>query len=502
MNFDLVVDNALETAKLDQTVFSPDFDQAVCSLIELYEGNDGLQDLVLSDGIEKNRIMNFAPGLSGDNDEARSAVLYDCPAGKIIRLYDDPDMDRSDDWVEVVIKRNLEKKLIGTFERNFEDDDLKLTYHRNNGLDGKVSVLEISETPSGPMVDLYEGDNGTQNLLCSQPSDPNRSVYFWRPGPCDEDEARSLILYNQQGGKIIRLFDDPNASRNDDWFEITIKRYVPQKTINTFERSFEDDDVKAVYHRNNGLQGKVSCMTFSSAPTGPLVDLHEGNNAQQNLVCSLTGVNKTIDFTASSGCANDEARSLVLYNFPANKAILLFDSPSGEREDDWVFIRTKRNITQKVIPSFERNNQDSDIEMFYFRNNGLDGKVSRLEIKDPSDVTGFIAFYEGNNGTQNKVCELPIRDRTINFQNHNSCDNDEARSAVLTFLNPGTIIRVYDSPSCSTSDDWTRIDIKEYTERYVINSFENSFENSRLKVVHHHDNGLDGKVSCVKIERP
>ena len=41
------------------------------------------------------------------------------------------------------MKRAIFRKTIGTFERNLDDADVKMTYTRDNGLDGKVSCVRI-----------------------------------------------------------------------------------------------------------------------------------------------------------------------------------------------------------------------------------------------------------------------------------------------------------------------------------------------------------------------
>ena len=80
---------------------------------------------------------------------------------------------------------------------------------------------------------------------------------------CKNDDAKSMTLmgYFKKGTKIL-LFDDPGGKRSDDWFEVEFLqdmvnvRYV----IPTFEESFRDHYLNAVFHKRNGLDGKVSRM--------------------------------------------------------------------------------------------------------------------------------------------------------------------------------------------------------------------------------------------------
>ena len=473
--------------------------------VSLYEGNAGKQDNVCNVPTGADESIDFTNNTDFrycDNDEARSLRLFEVPAGRVVRLYDDPSGSIQDDWVEILVKRNLTEKLIPSFERAFEDADVRVQYHRNNGLDGKVSRMQISTAATGPVVDLHEGNDATQNLVCTLQAGQNASVRFPGHPQCDNDEARSLRMHNVRAGTVLTLFDSADGARSDDWVEITALRNIAAKIIPTFERSFADADVRVSYRRKDGLDGKVSRLDVNSQVTGPRIELHEGNNATQDLVCGFPAPPAlALNFTSGSDCDNDEARSLTLRQAPAGMTVLLFDEPGGNKEDDWTAIETKRALTSKVIGSFERTFEDPDVRVFHFRNNGLDGKVSRLEVTSAGALQGVLSFYEGNSGTQNKVCDLNTLAQTVRFPSHSACDNDEARSLALTLVPPGTRIEVYDNPDCQANDDWTTIEVKRALFRKVIPSFERNLNDADVRVTFRRTNGLDGKVSCVKIVR-
>ena len=69
----------------------------------------------------------------------------------------------------------------------------------------------------------------------------------------------------------------------------------------------------------------------------------------------------------------------------------------------------------------------------------------------------------------------------------------------------GTRITLFDSPTGSQKDDYVIIDVKRdigiNENNIVIGSFEKNFENSTFKIRAFYHNGLDGKVSRVKIEQ-
>jgi hypothetical protein len=182
----------------------------------------------------------------------RSVVLYDIPAGRALRLFDSPVGNKTDDWTEIIAKLPLNHVQLDSFERSFENTRVRVVYHRNNGLDGKVSRVEYAAESSGPLVELYEGNAARQNIVCTLDASRNQTVNF-AAYPCDNDEARSLRLYDMPAGRVIRLFDSPDGKHEDDWIEIEILRPIAQYTLSTFERSVRDSSLRATYFRNNGL---------------------------------------------------------------------------------------------------------------------------------------------------------------------------------------------------------------------------------------------------------
>ncbi len=113
---------------------------------------------------------------------------------------------------------------------------------------------------------------------------------------------------------------------------------------------------------------------------------------------------------------------------------------------------------------------------------------------------GRFELHEANSGGQDVVGTL--RDDltvTTTFSGTSAFVNDEARSAIMYWVAPNTVLRLYDSPSCSTSDDWVSIKVKTLRKRIVIGSFQQSVSGPDYEVAYHAVNGLDGKVSCAKV---
>jgi hypothetical protein len=116
-------------------------------------------------------------------------------------------------------------------------------------------------------------------------------------------------------------------------------------------------------------------------------------------------------------------------------------------------------------------------------------------------MAGKIRFFEGNNGGQDNVGTVSADEAaSINFKDKgNGLTNDEARSVRIWYATPGTVITVYDDPGGKENDDWARITVYGDGD-FTIGTFEKSVRTDNYVVEYHHKNGLDGKVSHVKVE--
>jgi hypothetical protein len=107
------------------------------------------------------------------------------------------------------------------------------------------------------------------------------------------------------------------------------------------------------------------------------IAFYEGNNATQNLIQAVDD-SPGQDFRPTK---NDEIRSLKLSGVRAGAQITVFDDPSGKMSDDFCTITVKKEISPDyVVGTFERSYEDEYVAVSFIRNNGLDGKVSRIRI--------------------------------------------------------------------------------------------------------------------------
>jgi hypothetical protein len=121
---------------------------AVADAIVFKEGNNCTQDVVFrftSDSFGGQYPYYNYTCADGNypNDEARSVYLLNVRAGVRIRVFDNPHVKRYDDWTEIVVKRQVPRISINSFDRSYENSVVKVKAHRKDGLDGKVSCIGV-----------------------------------------------------------------------------------------------------------------------------------------------------------------------------------------------------------------------------------------------------------------------------------------------------------------------------------------------------------------------
>lgn len=115
-----------------------------------FEGNGGEPNIVCT--LEQAPMDVHLGGLFNDpygcdNDEARSVKLLNIPAGAMLVVYDAGDCNKNDDYTRIRVLQNISSLTISSFEAWGEPDpSLGVDFENtpNNGLDGKVSCIQIS----------------------------------------------------------------------------------------------------------------------------------------------------------------------------------------------------------------------------------------------------------------------------------------------------------------------------------------------------------------------
>lgn len=442
------------------------------------------------------------------NDEAASIKLLKIKKGTLIQLFDSPDGSLNDDWAEIYVKKDIEERMITTFETTDSDDEIELYYSEDDGLNGKVSRVSINHNakPSSTIA-LYEGNDLTQNKVCELYLNSVSSINFKEKENygCENDEAKSARIRNIPPKTRIQLFDDPDGSYTKNWIDIITFKSVDLLDIPRFELNNDivnDKYLIQFHHDGNGknIDGKISRIQITHNETPePLAFFYEGNSGTQNIVKVIT-LSQSLK-TQLKKSENDEARSVILYNAPDGKLLSVYDSPNASKKDDWTEIYVKKSLTKNVINSFERDIDKENYEVHSHFHDNLDGKISYISVSNAKPLA-FVELFEGEKCTQNRVCSLPVNYGTkINFKNTSQCQNDEAKSMRLHRVPEGTVIYIFDDPNGSTKDDWIKIEVKKEKAFLDINSFEQTFHNENLDVTYFKKNKLNGKVSSIEFKK-
>ncbi|WP_426287192.1 hypothetical protein [Luteibacter sp. E-22] len=114
-----------------------------------------------------------------------------------------------------------------------------------------------------------------------------------------------------------------------------------------------------------------------------------------------------------------------------------------------------------------------------------------------------IRFYDKGAAEGHNFCTVSISSLPYVYSGgFFGCTKDEAVSAKLQDLPPGTRIVLYDDPDCGDSDDYAVITIKQYVHDQILGHFAWDLDTPVLSMSIHRHDGLAGKVSCAEVDAP
>jgi endonuclease/exonuclease/phosphatase family metal-dependent hydrolase len=118
-----------------------------------------------------------------------------------------------------------------------------------------------------PLVEIFEGADERRDFVCGLALDSDRRIDLTEQRECGGASERAFTLRDVPAGRVIRFFDSPDGSRNDDWIEIVPKRHIASRRFESFEQNVDDAEVTVTYFHRDGLDGDVSAMESSAADT-------------------------------------------------------------------------------------------------------------------------------------------------------------------------------------------------------------------------------------------
>ncbi len=501
-----------------------------------------------------NNINSLTHNDHCDEDEIRSVRLFP-GVRKDLSIYVHDNNSESplsyfDDWAVIHTGNQYlsEPICINTFEQQItttsQYQGITMFYHQGptipppdgNRLDGKISRIEISDTPRERIL-FYEGENCTQDVkgyfnTSGETGKPCTS--YDGSGTCENDEIRSALLFpGVADNTIVKVYDSPEGSLSKDWFyldrgETNLK--IPL-CVNGFEHSTSTQENEAgmtSYYRddtvfNSNLNGSISYITITHEQDAKVV-FYEGNNCSQQLKGYFHTDSNTSqqcdNYSGAGTCEDDEIRSAVIFPGVADDTIIkVYDSSSGTLSKDWFYLNRGHNNLKApfCVTGFEHSTSTREAEAgmtTYYRddnviNSNLNGSISFIKINTMQDST--LVFYEGDDCTQQVKGLYEAGEANDYFtecdeySGEGTCQNDDIRSMLIQpGVREGKDIRVYDDPDGTLNDDYTSIyrGFQTLDGPFCINGFEHDTstreEAAGISVNHHHNNGLNGRISYIQ----
>ena len=304
------------------------------------------------------------------------------------------------------------------------------------------------------------------------------------------------------------------SSTGKQWTPLFLMNQFHPATSTTFDSAGYDNNLTYLTRRvdncgvtpnfvgvNNYASGEVDRYTNALNNGGIYFYEDLNTNKAQDAVCVIPTKQGNVSLKAN-GCENDEAKSLTLSGVSKGTRITLFDSASGSTQDDHLIIDVKRDIgirERVLLPNFQANYNNNDFKAVYLRNNGLNGKLSRITLgKTPTDFSdASIAFYEGTNASQNLDCTVPFSSsHQIKMKSNGyGCSNDEIQSAKIVKAKAGTSFTLTGHPGGDFKEGRTNVKIlRDITSPIIIPSFNSSYSNADVSVTNY-TKGVNGKIS-------
>ena len=114
---------------------------------------------------------------------------------------------------------------------------------------------------------------------------------------------------------------------------------------------------------------------------------------------------------------------------------------------------------------------------------------------------GVIRFYEGPEATKHYIGKLSSElSKTYDLSLISApIPNEEALSCTLIQVQPGTKIKLFDSPDPSQDEGYTEITVRSYVENKCVPYFNVDSSDEQVEVQIHKGKGESGKVSRIEV---
>ena len=270
---------------------------------------------------------------------------------------------------------------------------------------------------------------------------------------------------------------------------------------------FTPRDLKRFSGKSGGLRaavGQSGWPTVSSLSGRVILVLNGSRNEWLNRYANSRKDNAKIFISPATNGQNDISGTVSGMNSKASSYVVMNNMSSSNKKWSREVIKHK-HIGRVWGNDNQTFNQQlahgSNISAYYKFKSQKDSDGYRIRPFAKSNASSMFVGYSENNLKGNIVCTFNISHAlTMNFKKTKVCENDEIRSVSLLNIKQGKVVELYDNPDRKTNDDYIIIRSRRNNSGWVnLNSLEQHQYNSRVNVTFYHDNGLNGKVSSIKV---
>ncbi|MDY0981591.1 hypothetical protein [Stenotrophomonas sp. CFBP8994] len=228
--------------------------------VVFYEGNDGTEAVVCEillpfQGFD----LNGPHGC--DNDEIKSMRIMKASKGTMFRAFGNWGHGRDQGYTFVTVLKDINAPvLVGSFDRTYANDTVKVEKHGSEVLDGKISSLAMF---GESYVELFSRNNQS-GKVCTHPvaHDVKFDFGVGQGSACPDDTVRSAIWHFPLPGMELCYYGSTGQSYSQGHTCVRVyKANSAQIRINTFDSPVTDPDgAYTIKSFSPGIDGLVSSM--------------------------------------------------------------------------------------------------------------------------------------------------------------------------------------------------------------------------------------------------
>lgn len=258
------------------------------SSIEFYNGDNGTGRLENILDERYTRSLNLKNERDWNNDEIRSLRLKSVAPGTIIRLYDNPDMKRNDDWIEIRVKKSGNDIVVGDLEKsNYHNSHYTAEFHRVNGLNGKVSAIEVikSDIPAQDLSLKVKFERAFDEEFTS--NDKQGRAYRFNESNSNYRQWKPTVTERADGGIFLSMKIDHIRGQAKDDYALVKMQFNKKRQLVDLNMSVTIADDKTYTKTLNDLTDVSSKIVKSSTKNPKALAAAEASKAIMELGGSI-----------------------------------------------------------------------------------------------------------------------------------------------------------------------------------------------------------------------